>query len=395
MKAEHLNLALKKFSYRFSWIKYLLILILITLHFKSNSQGDDQFLIPEISIGSIVPNYLNSPTFGVKSGASLTYYKNCLAETQTNRYYNYPLLGIQAGLYRLGNPSVYGNEINLMPILGLKMNKGLFQWGIGPTYHTKTYKQNSDNLSIGSHLNWSFQWMYYRSFHISKVRDLRVGFGYRHSSNGHTQLPNYGLNSAIISVSIIPQELNVSVASNQNIEKSQVPFIKARAGVGLHEFGSTTSPIGGEKKLVFSQSLAFGFIFKKHFRWYAGFGNRHYQHFADSIKNSIELQTLNIHPNNFFFLMGVEYLIYHVGISIEGGINISKPFYYHFAKEFENTESIKYTLKKLFPSRMGLKLYLINTAKEPKHNIYISAHINANFGQADFSEASLGYVYNF
>ncbi len=44
---------------------------------------------------------------------------------------------------------------------------------------------------------------------------------------------------------------------------------------------------------------------------------------------------------------------------------------------------------------MGLKLYMINTAKKPKHNVYISAHINTNFGQADFSEASLGYVYNF
>jgi hypothetical protein len=153
--------------------------------------------------------------------------------------------------------------------------------------------------------------------------------------------------------------------------------------------------VGGEKKLVFSQSLGVGLSFKEHFRWYAGFGTRHYQHFADSIQNSVELQELNVHPNNHFFLMGVEYLIYHIGISIEGGINISKPFYYHFSERFENTESLKYTLKKLFPSRMGLKLYLINAAKKPKHNLYLSAHINANFGQADFSEASLGYVYNF
>jgi hypothetical protein len=376
-------------------IKHVLLLAMMILHFESNGQGDSKYLIPELSIGSIVPNYLNAPNFGAKLGASITYYKSSISETETNQYYNYPLLGIQAGLFRLGNPAVYGNEINLMPILGLKMKKGMFQWGIGASYHTKTYQQNSLNKSIGSHLNWAFQWMYYRSFHISQIKDLRVGFGYQHSSNGHTQLPNYGLNSAIISLSIIPNESNSSLPSKQKIEKSRAPFITARAGLGFHEFGSTTSPIGGEKKLVFSQSLAFGFIFKKHFRWYAGFGMRHYEHFADSINNSFELQALNIHPNNFFFLMGIEYLIYHVGISIEGGINISKPFYYHFAKEFENTESLKYTLKKIFPSRMGLKLYLINTAKEPTHNLYFSAHINANFGQADFSEASLGYVYNF
>ena len=42
---------------------------------------------------------------------------------------------------------------------------------------------------------------------------------------------------------------------------------------------------------------------------------------------------------------------------------------------------------------MGLKYYIINTKKKPKHNIYLSAHINSNLGQADFSELSLGYVY--
>jgi len=376
-------------------LKGFSLLVLFTICFSSLAQKDQHFFIPELSIGSIVPNYLNAPSFGLKVGSSVTYYKSAESTTPTNQYYNYPLLGLQAGFYRLGNPQVYGNEINLMPVLGLRMKKGMFQWGIGTSYFTKTYRQNERNQSIGSHFNWAFQWMYYRSFNIFQNKDLRVGFGYRHSSNGHTQLPNYGLNSAIISLAVIPAALKTSMPKKQKTDKSRTLFIAARTGIGLHEYGSTTFPVGGEKKLVFSQSIGIGFTFKKHFRWYAGFGTRHYQHYADSINQSDELQALNIHPNNHFFLMGIEYLIYHIGISIEGGINLSKPFYYHFSKKYENTHSIKYSLKKLFPSRMGLKLYLINTAKEPKHNIYLSAHINANFGQADFSEASLGYVYNF
>lgn len=376
-------------------VKTFSLLVLILFCFESFSQEDKQYLVPELLVGSIVPNYLNSPAFGAKIGGAVTYYKSAERNTLTNQYYNYPLLGIQAGFYRLGNPEVYGNEINLMPVLGLRMKKGMFQWGIGTAYFTKTHRQNEKNQSIGSHFNWAFQWMYYRSFDISEKRNLRLGIGYRHSSNGHVQLPNYGLNSAVFSMTFTPKELKSSMPDKEEVSKSRSFFLKIRSGIGLHEFGSTTSPVGGEKKLVFSQSLGVGFIFKEHFRWYAGFGTRYYQHFADSIKNSDELQALNVHPNNHFFMMGIEYLIYHVGISIEGGINISKPFYYHFSERFENTESVKYILKKLFPSRMGLKLYLINTAKKPKHNLYISAHINANFGQADFSEASLGYVYNF
>ena len=44
---------------------------------------------------------------------------------------------------------------------------------------------------------------------------------------------------------------------------------------------------------------------------------------------------------------------------------------------------------------MGLKYYLIGTTKVPKNNLYLGFHINANLGQADFTELSLGYVYSF
>ncbi len=49
-----------------------------------------------------------------------------------------------------------------------------------------------------------------------------------------------------------------------------------------------------------------------------------------------------------------------------------------------------YKLKSLFPTRLGVKLYLFNTNKIPKNNLYIGANINANYTQADFSELSLG-----
>lgn len=375
-------------------ITAITLLGFVFLHFNSFSQKQN-FLIPEILSGSIVPNYMNGPAFGPRVGLALTYYRQSQENTPTNQYYKYPLLGLQAGFHRLGNPYVYGNEINLMPVLGLNLKKGMFQWGIGASYFTKTHRQNELNKSIGSHFNWAFQWMYYRSFKWTENKNIRLGVGYHHSSNGHTQLPNYGLNSAVISLALTPSTIKPMTADQEKIPQSRKLFILARSGIGIHELGSTTSPVGGEKKLVFSNSIGVGFTFKEHFRWYAGFGTRHYQHYADSIANSPDLQDLNVHPNNHFFMMGIEYLIYHVGISIEGGINLSKPFYYHFAKDYETTESIKYTLKKIFPSRMGLKLYLLNTAKKPKHNVYISAHINANFGQADFSEASIGYVYSF
>jgi len=39
-------------------------------------------------------------------------------------------------------------------------------------------------------------------------------------------------------------------------------------------------------------------------------------------------------------------------------------------------------------------LYAINTNKAPQHNVFLGAFINSNFGQADFSEITLGYMYS-
>lgn len=331
-------MSLRSIAYAFFCI------ILFPLTVFSQQQN---FLVTEVMSGSIVPNYMNGPNFGPRVGMAITYYKQSTEDNTTNQFYNYPLLGIQAGFHRLGNPFVYGNEINLMPVLGLKMKRGMFQWGIGTSYFTKTHRQNERNQSIGSHFNWAFQWMYYRTFSFNDTKDIRLGFGYHHSSNGHTQLPNYGLNSAVVSLAVTPKTSSHRYSnSKQKLPKSRKLFLLARSGIGFHELGSSTSPVGGQKKSVFSNSVGVGLTFRDHFRWYAGFGTRHYQHYADSIANSPELRELDVHPNNHFFMMGIEYLVYHVGISIEGGINISKPFYYHFAKDYETTESLKYTLKK-------------------------------------------------
>ena len=79
--------------------------------------------------------------------------------------------------------------------------------------------------------------------------------------------------------------------------------------------------------------------------------------------------------------------------------NIYKPFYSQFeedfpvAKQFQGYGEFKRNFKRLLSTRLGLKLYAVNTNKLPKHNFYIGPHIKANAGQADFSELAIGYVY--
>ena len=71
-------------------------------------------------------------------------------------------------------------------------------------------------------------------------------------------------------------------------------------------------------------------------------------------------------------------------------MNLHKPFY----KQFSKGTDIGTKLREFFSSRVGANLYLKNTNKLPKHNLFVGAHINANMGKADFTEFTLGYSFS-
>ena len=55
----------------------------------------------------------------------------------------------------------------------------------------------------------------------------------------------------------------------------------------------------------------------------------------------------------------------------------------------------KFRLKHAIASRLGLKYYLWPTKEFRPNNLYFSFHINANLGQADFTEFGIGYIHQF
>lgn len=357
---------------------------------------DTRFIIPELFIGKIVPNHLDYPSSYPRVGAGLTFYNQSNTNSSVNRYFRNPMIGVQASFHYLGNSQVFGNELSLLPVIGFPMKKGIFQFGLGVSYFTKMYKDNILNEAVGSRITWAFQSFYYRNVLLSSGKTLRLGFGFLHGSNGHTQLPNFGINSAVISVGMYNKPAILrGIKDTTDLKHLRKISISTNTGIGFHEFGGTSGPVGGAKKAVYSTSVTAGIVFKNQFRWSAGFGIRHYDHFADSIANNPELQALNVSPKNFYFIMGAEFLIHHVGLSFEGGINLYKPFYKHFASRYESQNSIKYHLRGIFQTRLGLRFYLFNTSKLPVHNFYLAPYINANLSKADFSEISIGYVYNF
>jgi hypothetical protein len=378
---------------------HLIVVLLLFINALHAQEANDKVVAPfmeaEIMGGSIVPNHLDYPPSAMRAGIAFTSGREISGNNSLARYFRTPKVGLTISAHTLGNDTIFGNEVSLIPFVELRTwQHWSFKLGLGLSYFSKTYDDNSLNRAVGSHITWGFHSFLYRYIPLKNERSLKLGFGFLHGSNGHTQLPNYGINSAVLTVAL--QNLAFNTQREKDESLSELPKTwdaQLRFGYGWHEFGGTTKPIGGEKKAVYTQTATVGLTFKKHFKLYSGFGYRHYQSFADSLRSTESPELEDVSPTNIFYVLGIELLLDHVGLSIEGGLNLYKPFYPHFAAAHESTSGWDYYAKKLFLSRLGLNVYAINTSKQPKHNVFLGAHLNANFGEADFTEVSLGYIY--
>jgi hypothetical protein len=369
------------------------------------------FLEPEYSIGKIVPNRTHFPGsgfsnyFGMNLGAFNSSPLNGWAS-----FYNYPFTGIALGISTLGNERIYGEKITAMPYVEFNTANRLrhsiyFKLGLGCSYFTKHYDalKNPENMEMGSGFSWSFQSFMYYSVFVSNNFSVDVGAGYLHSSNGHTQLPNFGVNQAALSLSAKYFTAGIDPAfqpksSRIPVNRERRYYLMARNGIGFHEYGSASGPSGGPKRVVNTFTVSAGAVLREYIKLDAGLTARYYHHYYNQIISTADSNYLNrpkLNASNLYFLLGVEFLFGRIGMDIEGGLNLFKPYYREHYLRWEGKLDFDYWLKQLFNTKLGLNYYLINPKKMPRVNYFIAAYMNANFGQADFSEISAGMVYTF
>jgi hypothetical protein len=389
---------------RFSLI-FIGLLLVNNVFSQEEKDGASFFLEPEIMFGKIVANYSDYPesnvrkTYALSIGRQQHTLKNSWA-----KYFNFPATGVSVSFSDLGNPRVFGYEYAIIPFIILNNAKQhqkawYFKMGLGTSYFTKSYARIAENEAVGSKFTWSFQTTFYKNIHTTESLNVRLGVGFLHGSNAHAQLPNFGINSAMLSVSA--QWFNKKfdpdfVTKNpQTIDRSRHYFVETRGGLGYHEYGGTHVPIGGETRPVKTFSLGAGVVYRNHIKVRTGVAYRYYEHYYNEIitdNNEAYIDQPKWNSSNVFWYLGTELLLGHIGLNFEGGINLYKPYYKVYYDEYIFSEGLKEFLKKTFNSRLGINLYAQNTNKNPKHNVYIGANISTNFGQADFGEMSVGYV---
>lgn len=335
-----------------------------------------------------------------------------------------PRTGISMGVTDFGKSDTLGLAVTVMPFIEFKaFGSDFFKVysGMGASYFTKKFhpEKNPLNNAVTTDLTWAFRLYLYYQFLSTQHFDWRAGLGYSHHSNGHMRLMNIGYNSFLLSLSADIKNLG----EHENLQDETIPkktsysYFAIRAGLGQN----TLALAFNDKKNVYSVAGEYGRVYNNTFKVGIGLYYRLYQHYYDYIngneslvKDGREFESFKKHPfynaSNLGLSLHGEIFLNHVGIDLQVGFNFYKPAYkidYRINEGWENTPreipwdwvlgplDSKFKIKQLISSRIGLKYYIIGMEKSPKNNVYLGAHINANLGQADFSELSLGYVHSF
>jgi len=365
------------------------------------------FWTAEVMLGKVVPTYTDFPKTDPASSIGLSIGRERYdPEKAWTRFFRTPQTGVTAIFTQLGNNRELGYSFNVLPYLSFSpfkdpKQKWRFRMGLGASYYTKQFDQdiNPNNKSTGSAVAWAFQLFLYHKLYTGPRSNWQIGFGTFQSSNGHARLPSFGMNT--VSVSLLaqffqPPQPSITSAQPVTEQSSYKNALIIRTGYGFHELGGTDGRLDGPQKGVYSLALHYAWYLRPFIRLRTGITYRYFQAYHDyivdhNLPDFIDAPELN--ASNLFVSAGIEFLLDHVGLDIEMGLNLYQPFFDEFYDTFEMGSSLDRTLSKILVSRLGLHLYLLNTSRHPKNNLFLGAHISTNYGQ-DFTSFSLGYVRN-
>ncbi len=353
----------------------------------------------------------------------------------------YPELGVLGMYTDIGNPELLGRSYAIIPYVSFPIFSSYLsgthiQFGLGGAYFDTRFdpETNFFNQAVTTDITWAFRGSIHHHIWANNYGVLDGGIVYNHQSNGHTKLPNQGLNSFLLSLrqtwdpSRAAQKQPKSAKINQDPDMAIVTraYLEARFGYGYNVLALAFNDL----RPVRTVSLTWGKTHKGYLRWGVGAFYRFYQHYHDYIKGNEslvqpgqEFEQFRVNPwrysSNFGVHINGEVLLGHFGISTQLGVNFYKPAYAIDWRINEGWDypprelppnwvlgeyNTKYKLKKLISTRLGIRYYLFkaqvttpNTdldtnAKGVRINPFVGAHLNANLGQADFTELSIGVI---
>ena len=347
--------------------------------------------------GKIVKNYPVFPESGMSSFMEFRWQHQ--SQKQWALYYGFPNVGVAAFFGSFGNPEELGNVFGIMPQMTFTVRRNhqtpihlILGWGY--SYWTKRYDAvtNPDNMAIGANITNMASFSATMPFRLSKNIQMNIGVSTIHCSNGHYRMPNNGIN--IPSLVLGFRFGNDTIFYKSVIEKmfAKKWQILIQAGMGLHDFGDGSKPIGGPLYPVYTFVSGMTKQINYSGKFHTGIYINYYTGFYDYV---VEKQLFGGRQTTYAVTasayLGYEFILGKFSMAVESGWYIWNPFYKYYKNSLGQND-FKTFLKEYINNKMGFRFYPFAENGNLK-GLFFGSYIRANFGQADFSEYAMGFVF--
>ncbi|GAB5539952.1 MAG: hypothetical protein Salg2KO_20550 [Salibacteraceae bacterium] len=348
--------------------------------------------------GKMLNIYPNFPTTKWHSGIFIAW--RHWAPSVPNEQFGKPQTGFILSYHNMGNQAVLGIGLGAQYEIAWRQNlssriyvQERFRPGV--LFANKPYDSNSNpkNIVIGSHLSALMGVSFGIGYRVSKGVRLNLDCSVWHSSNGHTALPNVGMNSPLMSISFsysIPTKETNEVKLDIRHDSSSVQLVLG-AAIGFNEAGGTVRPVNTGLYQKYLTSIGVGYRFRDIHRVTAaleGYFDQTYSLWNQS--QEWPDGSDRIRSSALMLMLGHEFIYQRWGLIINGGVNIYNPTLNDLVGQVERKNTAN-TIKRYVPGRFAIRYYLQHPWRS-NSSPYVQAGIKSNFGQADFLEFGLGWV---
>lgn len=388
---------------KITWFCLLFILAFIDHSFSQDTLPKNYFE-PSINsyLGSVIKAYPDVPPskFATINSIGLTW--QTAGKDKWQQRYRFPKYGVELFYSWFGNKENLGYNIGLVPVFEIKSKNPnrhfRLKFGMGASYFNKPFDpiSNPNNYYIGGHYtNMSIASIIWTKTLSSKLR-LTYGLASIHCSNGHTTLPNAGMNilTAHVGLRFESTHQQISLPINDENRKLSYAF---KLGLGIHQFGSTTKAVGGPRYPSYHVSFWTSIPRKQIHLWQLGFIAAYYTSFYDYIKSQeVYKSDERLRSCTAIIFGGHEFVFGKFSFSTQAGLYVYNPFFIKQKKIEQSWNNFSNKLESISTNRLGLLYYPLkkkNSLNKVNNQLMIGIFIKANLAQADLFEYSLGYVF--
>lgn len=352
--------------------------------------------------GYIVKTYPDVPDSKGAIINSLGVYWQTNGKDEWQQLYRFPKYGFELFYSHLGNNENLGYNIGFVPTFEIKGRKEKKNWriklGLGAAYFNKPFNavSNPNNFYIGGPFaNMSIA-SFFWTRRISKIIELTYGIAGIHCSNGHTDLPNAGMNIISGHLGIRFSTKEPAVTSNI-INRDEKISYAVKAGLGFHKFGATTKAVGGPSYPSYHLSFWVSKPKKNIHLFQAGFTAAYYTSFHDYIvSQQVYSDQQQLRSSTGILFAGHEFVFGKFSFSSQLGIYFYNPFFIKQKKIEGSWSNVSEKIEAINTNRLGLIYYPLkkkNSLNNLKDQLMLGVFIKANLGQADLFEYCIGYVF--